>query len=105
MEVVLTSGNFEEEVYDSEIPVLVDFYADWCGPCKAMAPVVEELAEEYAGKVKVGKINVDNAMDIATKYRIMSIPTFMVFKGSEAVAKMIGMQDKRVLKEAMDKAL
>ena len=105
MEVVLTSGNFEKEVYDSEIPVLVDFYADWCGPCKAMAPVVEELAEEYAGKVKVGKINVDNAMDIATKYRIMSIPTFMVFKGSEAVAKMIGMQDKRVLKEAMDKAL
>ena len=100
MEVVLTSGNFEKEVYDSEIPVLVDFYADWCGPCKAMAPVVE-----YAGKVKVGKINVDNAMDIATKYRIMSIPTFMVFKGSEAVAKMIGMQDKRVLKEAMDKAL
>ena len=105
MEVILTSGNFEKEVYDSEIPVLVDFYADWCGPCKAMAPVVEELAEEYAGKVKVGKINVDNAMDIATKYRIMSIPTFMVFKGSEAVAKMIGMQDKRVLKEAMDKAL
>ena len=105
MEVVLTSGNFEKEVYDREIPVLVDFYADWCGPCKAMAPVVEELAEEYAGKVKVGKINVDNAMDIATKYRIMSIPTFMVFKGSEAVAKMIGMQDKRVLKEAMDKAL
>ena len=105
MEVVLTSGNFEKEVYDSEIPVLVDFYADWCGPCKAMAPVVEELAEEYAGKVNVGKINVDNAMDIATKYRIMSIPTFMVFKGSEAVAKMIGMQDKRVLKEAMDKAL
>ena len=105
MEVVLTSGNFEKEVSDSEIPVLVDFYADWCGPCKAMAPVVEELAEEYVGKVKVGKINVDNAMDIATKYRIMSIPTFMVFKGSEAVAKMIGMQDKRVLKEAMDKAL
>ena len=61
-----------------------------------MAPVVEELAEEYAGKVKVGKINVDNAMDIATKYRIMSIPTFMVFKGSEAVAKMIGMQDNLV---------
>ena len=105
MEKKFTSENFEAEVLKSEKPVLVDFYADWCGPCKAMAPVVEELAEEYAGKVKVGKINVDNAMDIATKYRIMSIPTFMVFKGSEAVAKMIGMQDKRVLKEAMDKAL
>ena len=90
MEYTFTVANFEEEVLNSPLPVLVDFYADWCGPCKAMAPVVEELAEEYAGKVKVGKINVDNAMDIATKYRIMSIPTFMVFKGSEAVAKMIG---------------
>lgn len=74
MEVVLTSGNFEKEVYDSEIPVLVDFYADWCGPCKAMAPVVEELAEEYAGKVKVGKINVDNAMDYCYKITVSCLP-------------------------------
>lgn len=105
MEMVLTSENFEKEVYESDIPVLVDFYADWCGPCKAMAPVVEELAQEYAGKVKVGKLNVDQAMDVASKYRVMSIPTFLVFKGSEVSAKMIGMQDKKVLKDAMEKAL
>ena len=72
MAMKLTSGNFETEVYQSEIPVLVDFYADWCGPCKAMAPVVETLADEYAGKAKVGKMNTDENQDIAMEYGIMS---------------------------------
>lgn len=105
MAMKLTSSNFETEVYQSEIPVLVDFYADWCGPCKAMAPVVETLAEEYAGKAKVGKINTDENQDIAMEYGIMSIPTFLVFKGGKAVKKMIGMQDKRTLAAAIEEAL
>ena len=105
MAMKLTSGNFETEVYQSEIPVLVDFYADWCGPCKAMAPVVETLAEEYAGKAKVGKINTDENQDIAMEYGIMSIPTFLVFKGGKVVNKMIGMQDKRNLVAAIEEAL
>ncbi len=105
MAMKLTSGNFETEVYQSEIPVLVDFYADWCGPCKAMAPVVETLADEYAGKAKVGKINTDENQDIAMEYGIMSIPTFLVFKGGKVVNKMIGMQDKRNLVAAIEEAL
>ena len=76
MEYKFTSANFEEEVLNSEIPVLVDFYADWCGPCKMMAPIVESLAESFDGKVKVGKLNIDEEMDIAQKYRVMSIPTY-----------------------------
>ncbi|MCI9045834.1 MAG: thioredoxin [Hungatella sp.] len=105
MAMKLTSGNFETEVYQAEVPVLVDFYADWCGPCKAMAPVVETLAEEYAGKAKVGKINTDENQDIAMEYGIMSIPTFLVFKGGKVVNKMIGMQDKRNLVAAIEEAL
>jgi len=105
MAMKFTGGNFETEVYQSEIPVLVDFYADWCGPCKAMAPVVETLAEEYEGKAKVGKINTDENQDIAMEYGIMSIPTFLVFKGGKAVKKMIGMQDKRALVAAIEEVL
>lgn len=105
MAMKLTSSNFETEVYQSEIPVLVDFYADWCGPCKAMAPVVETLADEYAGKAKVGKMNTDENQDIAMEYGIMSIPTFLVFKGGKVVNKMIGMQDKRNLVAAIEEAL
>ena len=105
MAMKLTSGTFETEVYQSEIPVLVDFYADWCGPCKAMAPVVETLADEYAGKAKVGKMNTDENQDIAMEYGILSIPTFLVFKGGKVVNKMIGMQDKRNLVAAIEEAL
>ena len=71
MAVVLTTGNFEEEVYQADMPVLVDFYADWCGPCKAMGPVVETLAQEYEGRVKVGKVNVDENQELAAKYNVM----------------------------------
>ena len=105
MAMKLTGDNFEKEVYQAEVPVLVDFYADWCGPCKAMSPVVEELAKEYEGKVKVGKINTDESQSIAIEYGVMSIPTFIVFKGGKAVKKMIGMQDKRTLVAAVEEAL
>ena len=97
MAMQFTGSNFETEVYQADVPVLVDFYADWCGPCKAMGPVVEALAQEYEGKVKVGKIN--------TEYGVMSIPTFIVFKGGKAVKKMVGMQDKRNLVAAIEETL
>ena len=83
MEIKLSTENFEKEVLKSEKPVLVDFYADWCGPCNAMAPVIEELAKELEGKVKVGKINVDENPDIAVEYNVMSIPTLIVFKNGK----------------------
>ena len=80
MEMKFTSENFEAEVLKSDIPVLVDFYADWCGPCKRMAPIVDQLAAEYEGRLKVGKMDVDANTDIAVKYGIMSIPTLIIFK-------------------------
>lgn len=105
MAMQFTGSNFETEVYQADVPVLVDFYADWCGPCKAMGPVVEALAQEYEGKVKVGKINTDDNQDIAMEYGVMSIPTFIVFKGGKAVKKMVGMQDKRNLVVAIEETL
>ena len=94
MEMVFTTQNFESEVLNSDKPVLVDFYADWCGPCKMMAPVVEELAELYDGKAKVGKLNVDNNEEIAMKYGVMSIPTLLVIKNGQVEAKMVGVQKR-----------
>ena len=105
MEMVFTTQNFESEVLNSDKPVLVDFYADWCGPCKMMAPVVEELAELYDGKAKVGKLNVDNNEEIAMKYGVMSIPTLLVIKNGQVEAKMVGVQKREVLMDALDKAL
>ncbi len=105
MEMVFTTQNFESEVLKSDKPVLVDFYADWCGPCKMMAPVVEELAELYEGKAKVGKLNVDNNEEVAMKYGVMSIPTILVIKNGQVEAKMVGVQKREVLMDALDKAL
>ena len=105
MEMVFTTQNFESEVLNSDKPVLVDFYADWCGPCKMMAPVVEELAELYDGKAKVGKLNVDNNEEIAMKYGVMSIPSLLVIKNGQVEAKMVGVQKREVLMDALDKAL
>ena len=105
MEYKFTSANFEEEVLNSEIPVLVDFYADWCGPCKMMAPIVESLAESFDGKVKVGKLNIDEEMDIAQKYRVMSIPTFIVFKGGQALETSVGAMSKDYLEKKLQKVL
>ena len=87
MEMKFTTANFEEEVLKSEIPVLVDFYADWCGPCQMMAPVIGQLAGEYEGRVKIGKLNVDENPDIAVRYKVMSIPTMIIFRNGEVLVQ------------------
>ena len=97
MEIKLSTENFEKEVLKSEKPVLVDFYADWCGPCNAMAPVIEELAKELEGKVKVGKINVDENPDIAVEYNVMSITTLIVFKNGKKEKRLVGLRNKEEL--------
>ena len=97
MEIKLSSENFEKEVLKSEKPVLVDFYADWCGPCNAMAPVIEELATELDEKAKVGKINVDENSDIAVEYNVMSIPTLIIFKNGKEEKRLVGLRDKEEL--------
>ncbi len=93
-EIILTSDNFESEVIASEIPVLVDFWATWCGPCKMLGPVISQIADEYEGKVKVGKVNVDEEEELAAKYGIQSIPTVLLFKGGEVVEQSLGFKPK-----------
>lgn len=105
MEYKFTTENFEEEVLKSDIPVLVDFYADWCGPCKMMAPIVEKLAEEFDGRVKVGKLNIDENMQTAQQYRVASIPTFIVFKEGKQQANYLGAMSASELKEKLEQAL
>jgi len=89
-EITVTKKNFEQEVLQSELPVLVDFWASWCGPCKMLAPIIEEIAKEYEGKVKVGKVNVDDEADLAYKFNIVSIPTLLVFKNGQVVNQSVG---------------
>lgn len=93
----ITNKNFEQEVLNSNVPVLVDFWASWCGPCKMMSPVVEEIAKEMEGKAKVCKVNVDDEQELAMKYGIMSIPTFLIFKDGKVVNSVVGVQDKQKL--------
>ena len=97
-----TDENFNQEALSSNIPVLVDFYADWCGPCKMLAPVIETLATEYEGKVKIGKLNVDNAPDTAQKYGVMSIPTLLYIKNGEVVNKTIGVVAKSEIEQVLN---
>lgn len=104
-EITLNEANFEQEVLKSEMPVMVDFWAVWCGPCKVLGPIVEELANEYAGKVKVGKVNVDDNNALAMKYGIMSIPTIKFFKGGKIVGEMIGAAPKATLEAELKKIL
>lgn len=99
MEFKFTEENFEAEVLRSDILTVVDFFADWCGPCKMMAPIVKELAEELSGKVKIGKLNVDEAPEISGRYRVMSIPTIIIFNNGEVVDTTVGSVSKAQLKE------
>ena len=103
-EINLTDANFEGEVLKSGVPVFVDFWAPWCGPCQMMGPIVEELAgENDVGKVKIGKLDVDQNQEVAGKYQVMSIPTFLMFKDGQVVDKMVGGVQKEKLKEMIDK--
>jgi thioredoxin 1 len=97
-----TDANFQSDVLDSNQPVLVDFWAPWCGPCRMIAPLVEELASEYSGTVKVGKINIDDSPQTAQKFSVNSIPTLMVFKGGQPVETFVGVQPKNRLQRALD---
>jgi thioredoxin 1 len=102
MAVHFTDQSFEQEVLKSKIPVLVDFYAEWCGPCKMVAPTVDELATEYEGKVKIGKVNTEESLDIAQKYGVMSIPTFIIFKDGQVVDQFTGARPKGDFKSKLD---
>ena len=103
--VTLQDGTFEQEVLKSETPVLVDFWAVWCGPCKAIAPTVDEIAREYKGKLKVGKVDVDHAQQTAQRFGIRSIPTLLIFKGGRVVDTIVGAVPKSKLVDAVSKVV
>ncbi|MBL9092876.1 MAG: thioredoxin [Planctomycetaceae bacterium] len=102
--VEFTDSNFDTEVLQSSQPVLVDFWAPWCGPCRQIAPMIDALASEYAGTIKVGKVNVDDSPQAAGQYGVQSIPTLMIFKGGEVVDRFVGAKPKSVLQAALDAA-
>ncbi len=100
-----TDANFESEVLQSDQPVLVDFWAEWCGPCRALGPTIDEIATDYAGKAKIGKLNTDDNQQTASRYNVQSIPTILVLKNGEIVNKFIGVTGKKDLAAAIDSAL
>ncbi|MDP3042535.1 MAG: thioredoxin [Candidatus Omnitrophota bacterium] len=97
-----TDLNFKQEVLESDLPVLVDFWASWCGPCKVIAPLIDEMAKEYAGKMKIGKVDVDASPKIATKYGVMSIPTIIFFKKGKVMNQLVGAASKLDLKRKIE---
>jgi len=100
-----TDQNFEQEVLKSSEPVLVDFWAEWCMPCRMLAPTIEKIAKDYVGKVKVGKIDTDANRDVSIKYSISAIPTVILFKGGQVAQKFVGLRQEKDFKEALDKAM
>ncbi len=103
--VTIEDSNFKEVVLQAKTPVLVDFWAPWCGPCRMVGPVVDELADEYEGRVSFGKVNVDNNPKIASQYGIMSIPTLILFKDGKPISNVVGFRPKEELKQSLDSAL
>lgn len=103
--IILNNGNFDTEVINSSIPVLVDFWASWCGPCRMVAPILSQLAEEYEGKIKIGKVNVDEERELAAAYKVMSIPTLFLVKDGKIVDQAIGARPKSELKKMIDQNL
>jgi thioredoxin 1 len=99
----LTAENFDQEVLKSPTPVLVDFWAEWCGPCKMVAPILDELASEYDGKVRIGKVNIDEYQSLATEYGIRAIPTLLLFKGGQVTDQIVGLRSKRDFKTKLDR--
>jgi thioredoxin 1 len=101
--VTLTQENFSQQVLQSPAPVLVDFWAEWCGPCKMIAPLLDELADEYDGKVKIGKVNIDEQQNLAAEYGVRAIPTLLVFHHGEVADQLVGARSKRDLKASLDR--
>jgi thioredoxin 1 len=101
--VTLTDSNFDGEVLKSDVPVLVDFWAEWCGPCKMLGPTIDQLADEYQGKAKIGKLNVDDNMNTGSRYSIRSIPALLIFQGGQVREQLIGAQPKTTIAKALDK--
>ena len=104
-ELIISEANFEKEVLNAPVPVLVDFWAEWCGPCRMLTPTIDELANELSGQAKVGKVNVDENPAIAERYGIRGIPTLILFKGGEVVEQVVGVQSKDALKGMVAKVL
>jgi thioredoxin 1 len=100
-----TDDNFEEDVLQSEQPVLVDFWAEWCGPCKALSPTIDELAEEYSGRIRIGKLDTDANRDASVRFQVSAIPTLILFRRGEVVERLLGLQSKTKLKHALDALL
>jgi thioredoxin 1 len=100
---ILTAENFAEKVVKSQVPTLVDFWAEWCGPCKMIAPILDELADEYAGRVNIGKVNIDDHQSLAAEYGVRAIPTLLLFHNGEVTEQIVGLRSKRDLKASFDK--